>query len=301
MRFAAGLLALLPFLGACAGTIEARALDGTPLERIAPSGERLEHYRAELTAARERWRSTASEDDAVWVGRHLGYLGRYREAIDWYGARLEDFPRSAKLLRHRGHRLLSVREFERAAADLERAWGLVAGLPDEVEPDGAPNALGIPRSTLKTNVLYHLALARWLQGDFARAEAVWRECNALSPNDDAVVSALNWHVHALRRLGREREARAALAPVLPEMDVVENHAYHRILLLQKGLLEAGDVLDASGEDGVQDATAAYGVSLWHLANGERAAAEELWRRMVKETPWNAFGHIGAEAELARSR
>ena len=43
---------------------------------------------------------------------------------------------------------------------------LVAAKPDEVEPDGAPNARGIPRSTLQSNIWYHLGLAQYLAGDF---------------------------------------------------------------------------------------------------------------------------------------
>ena len=55
-----------------------------------------------------------------------------------------------------------------AIADLRRASQLVAGKPDEVEPDGAPNKAGIPRSTLQSNIWYHLGLAQYLRGDFRR-------------------------------------------------------------------------------------------------------------------------------------
>ncbi len=287
------------WLAACGPSVEATALDGTPLQRVEPSAEARARHTDELAEARRRWEAAGEEDDAIWVGRQLAYLGRYRDAIDWYTARLEDFPRSARLLRHRGHRYLSVREYARAAADLERAWSLVEGRPDRVEADGLPNAAGIPRSTLQSNVTYHLGLAYWLLGELERAEEAWNRCVALSTNDDMLVSALNWHVHALRRLGRSDEAARALELVQPEMDVIENHAYHQLLLLQKGLADPAVVLDAGAADGVQDATVAYGVSLWHLVNGEHEEAERLWRAVVADTPWNAFGHLGAEAELAR--
>jgi hypothetical protein len=112
------------------------------------------------------------------------------------------------------------------------------------------------------------------------------------------VATLNWLVHALRRAGHWREARAALEPVRREMAVIENFAYHRILLLQKGLLAPGEVL-REGEDGVQDATAAYGVACWSLCNGNEERAWALMERVVASTPWNAFGHVAAEADLAR--
>ncbi len=293
------LLASATLLAGCASTpVEAHRLDGTPLARIEPSGERRAHYENELALARARWEAERREEDAIWVGRHLGYLGRYREAIDWYTARLEDFPVSAKLLRHRGHRWISVRAFDRAIVDLEQAHDLVAGTPDEIEPDGAPNELGIPRSTLQTNIDYHLALACFLQGDFARAERAWSRANAIAPNDDSLVSSLHWQVRCLRRLGREQEAREAVAPVRAEMDVIENHAYHRLLLLERGDLAPEELLGRDA-DAVQDATTAYGVSLWLLAEGREEEAEALWHRIVAGEAWSAFGHIAAEAELAR--
>jgi hypothetical protein len=57
----------------------------------------------------------------------------------------------------------------------------------------------------------------------------------------------------------------------------------------------------AGDMSVTDATAAYGVANWHLYNGRRAEAEELFRRIVSGGQWGAFGYIAAEAELARGR
>ena len=52
------------------------------------------------------------------MGRRLGYLGRYREAIDVYGEALERWPGDPFLLRHRGHRHLSVRAFGRSRGEI---------------------------------------------------------------------------------------------------------------------------------------------------------------------------------------
>ena len=278
--------------------VEATSQRGVELQRIAPEGERLAQLEAELAAARERWGREGSEQAAVWVGRRLAYLGRYRASIDWYTRRLLDFPDSFRLRRHRGHRFISVRALEAATADLAEAWALCAHLPDEVEPDGAPNRYGIPRGTTQTSILYHLALAAYLRGEFSEAARVWRECLARCPNDDMRVATLNWLVHALRRDGREAQARAALEGVGREMAVIENFAYHRILLLQRGWLSTDDLL-AEGEDGVQNATAAYGLANWSLCNGNEQGALALMERIVASTPWNAFGHMAAEADLAR--
>ena len=277
---------------------EATSLSGESLVRLAPTGDSLAHYSSELADARRRWSADGLELDAIWVGRHLGYLGRYREAIDWFTERLVDYPNSVRLLRHRGHRLISVRQFDDAIRDLESAWQLARNTTDAVEPDGAPNELGIPRSTTQTNVLYHLALAHYLKAEFATAAGYWIESADLSTNDDMLVASLNWAVHALRRDGQEERANRMLERVQEEMDVIENHTYHRLLLLQKGALASDEVLDPES-DGVQNATAAYGIGAWAFCNGDGERANELWRRLVAETPWNAFGHICAEAELNR--
>ncbi len=88
-------------------------------------------------------------DSLIWMGRRTAYLGRYREAIDIYSEAIGLHPEDARLYRHRGHRHLSVRELGKAIADLERAAELTEGRMDEVEPDGLPNAMNIPTSTLQ--------------------------------------------------------------------------------------------------------------------------------------------------------
>ena len=207
------------------------------------------------------------------------------------------------LYRHRGHRYISVRELDRAIADLERATSLTQGRPDEVEPDGQPNAQNTPIGTLHSNIAYHLALAYYLKGDFERAIPVYRRELADARNDDRRVSTAHWLYMALRRLGRDADAAEVLVPVRRDMKVIENDTYHHLLLMYKGELPVDSVLRVgpSGEMSVTDATAAYGVGNWHLYNGRRAEAERVFRQIVAGGQWGAFGYIAAEAELARLR
>ncbi len=271
---------------------------GRPLIRPELSEEKLDELEENLARAQARWKAEPSEDAAVWVGRRLGYLGRYQESIEWFTRRLQEYPQSYRLRRHRGHRFLSLRNFERAAVDLRRAWALCSHLSDEIEQDGAPNALGIPRSTLQTNILYHLGLAAYLQADFDGAAGTFTDCLELCTNDDMSVATRNWLYHSLRRAGRATQAEAVLSPITAEMDVIENFTYHRLLLVYKGHLAAREVL-GNGLDGVQNATASYGVANWYWVEGRRAPAEVLLGEIVADTPWNAFGHMAAEADLMR--
>jgi tetratricopeptide (TPR) repeat protein len=186
-------------------------------------------------------------------------------------------------------------------ADLERAAALIEGTDDEVEPDGQPNAAGIPTSTLHTNIFYHLGLAYYLQGRFDEALAAYRRCLAAAGNDDMRVATLDWLYMTLRRLERPDEAAAAIEPVHAGMDLLENVAYHRRLLLYKGAIPPDSLLHVGEDDdaALTLATQGYGVGNFYLVNGERERAVAIFRQVVDGAYWPAFGYIAAEADLKR--
>ena len=88
----------------------------------------------------------------------MAYLGDYKKAIKIFSEGIEKFPEDARMYRHRGHRYISLRKLDLAIADLEKAAELIDGKEDRVEPDGIPNARGIPVSTTNRNIWYHLWL-----------------------------------------------------------------------------------------------------------------------------------------------
>src|SRR5262245_61551680 len=155
--------------------IEAVSFLGDTLRSFPLSPDVRARYERQLVEARTAYDHTPTNADSiVWLGRRLGYLGRLREAIDVYTRGIALHPDDPWLYRHRGHRYISVRELDKAIADLERAASLVEGKPDIVEPDGQPNARNTPIGTLHSNIAYHLALAYYLKGDFARALPIYR-------------------------------------------------------------------------------------------------------------------------------
>lgn len=277
---------------------EATSLLGQPLARpsiAAPQRERLE---ADLAAAQAAFDNDPSEDNTVWLGRRLAYLGRFNNAVVVFSRGLERFPDSAKLLRHRGHRSITLRQFDNAIADLSRASQLTSGKPDEIEPDGAPNARNIPRSTLKSNIAYHLALAHYLKGDFAASAKAWSDRLALfRDNDDQVVSATYWLYLSRKRAGDHAGAAAALRDIRLGMDVIENHSYYRLCLCYKGDLRAEEV--GEGADGPSNSAIAYGLAVRKLLMGDTAGARADFEAIVGANNWPAFGSIAAEADLAR--
>lgn len=278
---------------------EALSLAGRPLFAPELSPEARERMERELADARAAYERDPRDADAIiWLGRRLAYLGQYRAAIDVFTEGIEKHPADARMYRHRGHRFITTRQFNRAIADLERAAGLIEGRPDEVEPDGQPNAYGIPVSTLHTNIWYHLALAHYLRHDFERALPAWQRSFEASTNDDMRVASADWLYMTLRRLGRDDDAARLLEGIRPDMRILENEAYHRRLLMYKGMVPADSLLAAGGDDPVQLATYGYGVANWYLYNGDRYTAETLFRRILEGRNWAAFGFIAAEAELA---
>jgi tetratricopeptide (TPR) repeat protein len=279
---------------------EAISLLGKPLVPDEPAPERRRVLEDNLARARTDFEAQpGSADAAIWLGRRLAYLGRFRDAIAVYTRAIAAHPRDPRLLRHRGHRFITLRRFDDAIADFDRAAVLIRSRPDEVEPDGQPNALNIPTSTLHFNIWYHLGLAHYLKGDFGKALSAYRRCMDVSRgNDDRLVATTDWTYMTLRRLGRPAEAAAMLAPIHRDMKIIEDHAYHRRLLMYKGEVSPDELL-AGNADPIDVATQGYGVGNWHLYNGRADQARAVFDRVVKGSQWAAFGFIAAEAELAR--
>jgi len=243
--------------------------------------------------------NTTTPEAIIWMGRRQAYLWRYRDAIETFTKGIARYPNDARMYRHRGHRYVTTRQFDLARKDLEKAAALIRGKADEVEPDGAPNPSGQPRSTLQFNIWYHLGLTHFLRGDFGKALEAYRACLAVSKNDDAVVATSDWLWMTLMRLGRKDEAAKVLERITPQMDVLENGAYHRRLLLYKGLETPDALLATAGGDATTIATQGFGVGNYYLVTGDTARARRVFEQVVKGSSWNAFGFIAAEADLAR--
>jgi tetratricopeptide (TPR) repeat protein len=278
---------------------EATSLGGKPLfpPSPIPNQARLEKDLQEAQAAAD----PTTADAMVWIGRRYGYLWRYQDAIAQFTKGIERYPNDPRFYRHRGHRYITVREFDKAVTDFEKAASLIKGKPDEIEPDGAPNPAGVPRSTLQFNIWYHLGLAHYLQGNYQRAYDAYVECMRVSKNDDSVVATADWMWMTLMRLGRKAEAAKVLERITPKMDILENASYHRRLLMYKGLETPDALLDTAKADDTTIATQGYGVGNYFFVTGNAGKAKEVFQKVTSGGGWNAFGFIAAEADLARMK
>jgi tetratricopeptide (TPR) repeat protein len=271
------------------------------LDRILlPEAFRKEQERL-LAEAMEQLEAQPDDVEAlIWAGRRLGYLARYHEAVDLYSEGIESFPEEPRLYRHRGHRFFTLRQFDRAAADLEIAARLMSGRPDRVEPDGLPNERGVPTSTLQSNVWYHLGLAQYVQGDFSAARQAYRKGLRVSRNPDMLSAMAYWSYLNLLRLDRQAEAAEVLLAIDTEMDIIENHDYHRLLMVFKGEQDAEELwTEARTSGSLSLATVGYGVGTWYLLEGDQAGAALIYAEILEKGQPSSFGFIAAETEMAR--
>ena len=203
---------------------------------------------------------------------------QFREAIATFTRGLEIEPNNALLLRWRGHRYLSVREFDRAFADLKRGGAI----------DGTIYG-----------IWYHLGVVQYLRGDFAEAAASFGKAQPIAPDAGELAGSTDWLWMSLSRAGRGAEAKAMLDR-RPDSKPVTN-AYTRRLQLYRGEIGPEAVLTPADTDDVQVATLAYGVGNWFLLRGEKAEARKWFERSIQSGGWPGFGFIVSEVELRRLR
>lgn len=273
---------------------QALTLGGEPLTAAEPSEELLEN----LAEARADYDNDPDDaDNIIWLGRRLAYTGDYRGAIEAFSEGIEKHPSDARMYRHRGHRYISIREFDRAIADLEKAAELIEGTENETEPDGAPNEAGIPISSLHGNIWYHLGLAYYLKQDWDNALLAYTNGYNAARNDDNLVSTSHWRYMILCRMDRDRDARAVLVDITPDMEIIENTSYHSLGLFYKRLIDY-DTLVGDTEDNPAGSAVMYGAANWTYCSGEEDRARDLLEDIVATESWAAFGYIAAEADLA---
>jgi len=259
-------------------------------------------FEAKLAEAREEYQRRPGEaDPLIWLGRRTAYLGRYKEAIELFTAGAMHFRADARFLRHRGHRYITIRCFDEAIRDLKQAARLTRNRPDEIEPDGMPNARNIPTSTLQSNIWYHLALAHYVKGDLKKALPAWKRCVALSSNPDGLVSSTHWYYMTLHRLGRDKQAALALAAVGDNIDVIENQDYYTLIQLYQGKRSEAEIKAAlgAGANTLSNASLGYGYGNWLLYNGRRDEAMAIFQQITAGNQWASFGYIAAEREMRR--
>lgn len=266
-----------------------------------------------------------------YAGLLKNMLGKPDQAVEMFSAGLAIAPDDARLLRHRGHRYMTLHKFNEAVADLERAAALVKGKPDEhefwspeIEDDLINLVLGKPdelspqhllvspesnatithgyKSTLHSSIYYHLAVSYYVLGEFAKALQAFEATRRVAVDDDMKAGAFDWSYMTLRRLHRDEDAAKLLDSVdVPALQVNPSEDFYvRRLRMYKGQVAPEALLAEVGETNVLGyTTVGYGVGNWHLYNGDEAAAREIFSKILGMGEKRAFGYMATEADMKR--
>ncbi len=214
----------------------------------------------------------------IQLGVAQGGAWHFREAIATFTRGLEIAPNNALLLRWRGHRYLSVREFDKAMDDLTRGSRL--------------------DSTIY-GIWYHLGIVRFAKGDFSGAADAFRRAQPRAPDAGELAGSTDWLWMSLSRAGRGDEA-AAMLKRRPD-SLATTVAYAQRLKLYRGEIGPDAVITAADTANVAVATLSFGVGNWYLVRGDTARARSWFERSISSGGWPGFGFILSEVELQRIR
>jgi len=219
-------------------------------------------------------------DKIIALGLAQSGVRQYREAIATFTRGLRLYPDNALLYRWRGHRYISIRDFDHALQDLAHGNG---------------------RDSTIYGIWYHLGVVHYLRGEFDGAALAFARARTMPPDDNELTGATDWLWMSLMRRGRAAEAQAVLAFNTDTLHVTSAAAYQRRLRLYRGQITPDQVLTPSDTDDIQVATLSYGVGNWYLLRGDTTRAKEWFHRSITSGGWPAFGFNASEQELKRLR
>lgn len=296
-----GALAFLALAGLAPGgalaqedrPVEATGFGGQVFVRMDVPEERASEVLGEIAALEAQ--SELSERDYIRLGELHASIGRFQDAIAAFGRGLEAYPDSYRLRRHRGHRLINVRELDRAIVDLTQALEL---MPDT--PDPEIRLAGDSYGTYQHWIWYHVGLFHYLNADYDRAAEAYQNAVDTAPTEGLVIGSTDWLWNAAMRAGDAERAAAALTRVPEILPDAANQAYARRVQLYQGRVEPEEILDIDKPEWTGgDITIAYGVANWYAFNGDAEMAERIYRRIVETPFWSAWAFVAADRDLSR--
>ena len=247
-------------------------------------------------------KDTTDADALIWYGRRTAYPGDYLKAIEIFSNGINSYPGDARLYRHRGHRYITIRCFDKAIIDFKKAAKLIKGKPDEIEPDGLPNAKNIPTSTLQSNIWYHLGLAYFMKGENKKALKAYKECLKVADNADMYVATANWMNIVLQKMVKQKKAVALYNSIDQNAALMESRDYMNLLAMYKSKLVENEIESfaiklSPTDQSLASATINFGIGYYCLLFGYKEKAMEFFKKAIATNQWSSFGFIAAETAL----
>jgi Tfp pilus assembly protein PilF len=257
--------------------------DRVPASRQYRSPAGMEYFAQADTGAIARAEAALAADPRnvdrfIALGVAQSGARQFQEAIATFTRAMEIAPDNAMLYRWRGHRYLSVREFDKSYADLTR---------------------GLSIDSTNYGILYHLGIVNFVRGDFNRAVELFSKAQPRAPDPGELAGSTDWLWMSMMRAGMKKEAAAMLARHPDSLKTAPGYAYTQRLRLYRGEITPAQVFTPADTADVQQATLAYGVGNWYLVRGDTATAKRWFQRSVRSGGWPGFGFIMSEVELRR--
>lgn len=274
--------------------VEGRSFAGDPLYRNPIAPDRLAELSAQAVLLEAK--DSLTEDEYIELGRSYIAANRFRDTIELYTRGLQEHPESFRLLRHRGHRYINVRELDNAIADLNRAVELIGDAHTDVLEY---NSNGEPSATYEHWVYYHIGLYHYLNENWAEAAAAFQKCVDTATANPVLVGATDWLYNAYQKGGMPEAAQAAIDAIPADLETNREHPYFKRVMVYKGEWEPGRFvnLDKPGEDwSGGDITVGYGIANWYRFNGDSDMAEEIHRKILRSPSWNAWAWVVTDKE-----
>jgi tetratricopeptide (TPR) repeat protein len=224
----------------------------------------------------------------------LASLRRYDDAVATCSNGMAANPGETTLLVDRGHYYLNLHRIDLALADLSRVEAMRT--ETVVVPLNARDRI-MRLQVEDARLWFHLGFARYLNGQFAAAADTFDKCIRTTAGS----VCYGWGYLALRRAGRDNEAKAFLGPTT----IAPSLGRHRTDFLRSIIFTFWATsweLDPSQlpDDPLDRAAVAHNAGIWHLLNGNTDRARTFFQlATAAPSDPDAFGALAAEAELKR--
>lgn len=273
---------------------EAYSFSGKPL--LTKSADSVSLAKSDSLVAAVRSKSELSEVDYIDMGRSLVNTFRYKKAIENYSEGIAKFPYSFRLLRHRGHRYLNVRQLDKAIADLNKAEELIRSQSEVFEYDAA----GKPGATYQHQIWYHIGLYHFFKKDYSSCATAFEKSLATAKAGNDIAGSSDWLYNAYLRTGQKEKASAVLQPFTPDFAIDDKgYPYFRRLLFYKGLITPEELIDINkpiGDLSIAELTKLCGLANYYAYNGDQDAANIFYKKILDSREWAGWAYASAELD-----
>ncbi len=217
-------------------------------------------------------------DKLITLGLAQTAIRQVREAIATFTTAITLEPTRAILYRHRGHRYVSLGEYDQALTDMNTGAKLDATI---------------------YGIWYHKGVAHFAKQQFAEAAQAFATGRPHAPSDNEFIGSTDWMWMSLARAGKAAEAEQVIRSIPDSIKIPADYAYGRRLRLYRGETAPDDVMQPGDTAGVQVSTLAFGIGNWYLVKTDTAKAKAWFARSVAGKGWPAFAYMISERELKR--